>query len=206
MLQMRAQPSARAMSRSIRMTVSALDESRPLVGSSHTSTRGRARSSLAMLALLSSPPETPRCMVDPIDVCAQSSRPRSRITADTRSRLAAWDNSRGRRRRALKSSVSCTVRFSMKMSRWRTYATSRRSTRRSESGTRRDAEANARPARSTSPVEGSRSPVRAPSMVVLPAPLGPKMAKSSPAVAWPEKGWSKVLPPMETDRSRHSKS
>lgn len=112
---MMVRPSS-ASARSSRTTVRAVAESRPLVGSSSSSVDGSVSSSFAMFTRFRSPPETPLTTTpSPMRVSAHPSRRSWASTPATRASRSARLAPRIRRR-AVKRSVSATVRRGEKMS------------------------------------------------------------------------------------------
>jgi hypothetical protein len=96
--------------------------SRPLVGSSRNRSRGRMRSSRAMLTRRFSPPLTPRRCQLPMTVSAQSCRPISAMVPSTSTRLSSRGILSGSRSSAEYPIVSRTVSVPIRLSSCVTYA------------------------------------------------------------------------------------
>ena len=168
-----------ATSRRAPSTVIARDESSPVNGSSINSNRGRESSSVAILSLLSSPPDRPRSVIVPTTVCRALSSRRSLTIRCISSVFSCTDQLAGRRSIAVQRRWSCTVNLAKKMSFCIEYAAER-----FQLG------GSGRPLMSTVPSQEPLVPSagRAASRlrrVVLPAPDGPMTASSSPGRASP---------------------
>ena len=94
------------------MSSSAVEASRPEVGSSRKSSDGSATSSIPMLTRFFCPPEMPRREAPPQMACLCSERESSPITRSTHVSTACADIERGSRSAAANQSCSLTVRHS----------------------------------------------------------------------------------------------
>mmetsp|Transcript_62205 Transcript_62205/g.140688 ORF Transcript_62205/g.140688 Transcript_62205/m.140688 type:complete len:231 (-) Transcript_62205:230-922(-) len=166
-----------ATSRSVRTSAAAEVESRPEVGSSSSTTRALVKSSVPMLVRFFSPPLMRR-----MGVFAHFSNRRRPTTTSTSWSLRGRLQVLGRRRRAVYVSWSRTDKSSKKRSSCRTYATCRVSFL-----------VMGRAPRVTSPPWYATRPARTSKSVVFPDPLGPIMARISPAFATPDTFWRIAL-------------
>mmetsp|Transcript_85633 Transcript_85633/g.261991 ORF Transcript_85633/g.261991 Transcript_85633/m.261991 type:complete len:213 (-) Transcript_85633:204-842(-) len=170
---------------SVCMTCIAWKLSKPDVGSSRKTMRGWWINSQPMLTRLRSPPEMPRCPGRslPMTVSAAGKRPKREMAASTR-----WARSTacGKRSLATKDKVSRTVDNANKASSCSTYAVT-------EGTSRRVTGSMASPFAPTRMSPSSRLPLGAAGVrpanafnnEVLPEPLGPRMANTSPGRARP---------------------
>ena len=97
-------------------TFAADTESSPEVGSSSSRTSGRATSSSPMLTRRISPPLMPRFSPSPMRTLRRCAIPRRSRMSSTRACFSESGTPSGRRRRAAKSSASCTVSIGGRMS------------------------------------------------------------------------------------------
>mmetsp|Transcript_3345 Transcript_3345/g.11579 ORF Transcript_3345/g.11579 Transcript_3345/m.11579 type:complete len:227 (+) Transcript_3345:1370-2050(+) len=180
-----------ARSRRASTTTQAVVESRPDVGSSQQSSRGFVSISWPTMRRFRSPPDTPRSMPPPTMASAQCDRRRSSMHSSTCRSFSASVAS-ARRSRAEKTSVSRMVRPGNTRSSCSMNATWRFSAL---------DHARSAPYQTLPPLTGPRRAM-ALSRLVLPQPVGPMSAVSSPAGTSPLHGARATTSLKRTDRLR----
>mmetsp|Transcript_56070 Transcript_56070/g.100809 ORF Transcript_56070/g.100809 Transcript_56070/m.100809 type:complete len:228 (-) Transcript_56070:13-696(-) len=179
--------------RRLAMTWSAMVESRPLVGSSHSSSRGSPSSSRAMHSRFRSPPEI-RALAPDSPMTESAILPRRRLSMTCSTAAAASRVPIPKRSSARKSNDCRTVSCGMTTSSCSTKPMSCRSC-----GPKRA------PSKRTSPscAMFCRRQLR---KEVLPEPEGPMSATMRPGLSSPEHGDRICFSPMDTLKLRHSTS